>query len=43
MTKLKICGLTRQQDVDIVNGALPDFIGFVFADSRRRNLSRPPL
>ncbi|NMA25615.1 MAG: phosphoribosylanthranilate isomerase [Clostridiales bacterium] len=36
MTKLKICGLTRQQDVDIVNGALPDFIGFVFADSRRR-------
>ena len=36
MTKLKICGLTRQQDIDIVNSALPDYIGFVFADSRRR-------
>lgn len=36
MTKLKICGLTRRQDIDIVNGALPDYIGFVFAESRRR-------
>ncbi len=36
MTKLKICGLTRQQDIDIVNEMLPDYIGFVFAESRRR-------
>jgi phosphoribosylanthranilate isomerase len=36
MTKLKICGLTRQQDIDIVNEVLPDYIGFVFAESKRR-------
>ncbi len=33
---VKICGLTRMADIDAVNGALPDFIGFVFADSRRK-------
>lgn len=36
MAKIKICGLTRQQDIDIVNAALPDYIGFVFAKSRRQ-------
>lgn len=36
MTKIKICGLTRQEDIDIVNEVLPDYIGFVFAESRRR-------
>ena len=36
MTKIKICGLTRIQDIEYVNEALPDFIGFVFANSRRR-------
>jgi phosphoribosylanthranilate isomerase len=36
--KVKICGLTRQQDIDIVNVALPDYIGFVFAESRRKVL-----
>ena len=36
MTKIKICGLTRLQDIEFVNEALPDFIGFVFANSRRR-------
>ncbi len=36
MTKIKICGLTREQDIDIVNRALPDYIGFVFAESRRQ-------
>ncbi len=35
MTKIKICGLFRQQDADFVNAALPDYIGFVFAQSRR--------
>jgi phosphoribosylanthranilate isomerase len=34
--KIKICGLTRMTDIDAVNGALPDFVGFVFADSRRQ-------
>lgn len=36
MTKIKICGLTRVCDIEAVNEALPDFVGFVFADSKRR-------
>lgn len=36
MTKLKICGLSRMQDIDAVNALLPEYIGFVFAESRRR-------
>lgn len=36
MTKIKICGLTRLQDIEYVNEALPDYIGFVFAKSRRQ-------
>ncbi|HEY8348358.1 MAG TPA: phosphoribosylanthranilate isomerase [Clostridia bacterium] len=36
MTKIKICGLMREEDIDAVNAACPDYIGFVFAESRRR-------
>ena len=36
MNKVKICGLSRVEDIEIVNRVLPDFIGFVFASSRRR-------
>ena len=36
MSKVKICGLSREEDVEAVNLVLPDFIGFVFAQSRRR-------
>lgn len=36
MTKIKICGLTRLCDIEAVNHAKPDYIGFVFAPSRRR-------
>lgn len=36
MSLIKICGLKRQEDIDAVNEGLPDFIGFVFAESRRR-------
>ncbi|MCL2112208.1 MAG: phosphoribosylanthranilate isomerase [Clostridiales bacterium] len=35
-TKIKICGVSRKADIDAVNHALPDFVGFVFAPSRRR-------
>ena len=34
--KIKICGLFREGDIDYVNEALPDFIGFVFAKSSRQ-------
>ncbi|MDR1701382.1 MAG: hypothetical protein LBR56_01245 [Sporomusaceae bacterium] len=36
MSKIKICGLTRAEDIDAVNRVLPDYIGFVFAPSRRQ-------
>ncbi|WP_110463119.1 phosphoribosylanthranilate isomerase [Ruminiclostridium sufflavum] len=36
MTKIKICGLTRMQDIEFANEAMPDYIGFVFAKSRRQ-------
>ncbi len=36
MPKIKICGLTHQEDIEIVNVVLPDYIGFVFAESRRQ-------
>ncbi|MDR2554384.1 MAG: phosphoribosylanthranilate isomerase [Fibromonadaceae bacterium] len=34
--KIKICGLKNSVDVDYVNEAMPDYIGFVFAESKRR-------
>ena len=34
--KIKICGLRRKEDITYVNECLPDYIGFVFAPSRRR-------
>jgi phosphoribosylanthranilate isomerase len=32
---IKICGLTRPSDIDMVNVGKPEYIGFVFAKSRR--------
>lgn len=37
--KIKICGLTRLQDIAAVNLYLPDFIGFVFAPGSRRRVT----
>ena len=34
--KIKICGLKRNEDIEHVNEALPDYIGFVFSKSRRQ-------
>jgi phosphoribosylanthranilate isomerase len=34
--RIKICGLFREQDIDYVNEARPDYVGFVFAQSKRQ-------
>jgi len=34
--KIKICGLFRAEDIYFVNQAMPDYVGFVFAKSRRQ-------
>ena len=34
--KIKICGLRRECDVDFVNSAGVDFVGFVFAGTKRQ-------
>ena len=36
MAKLKICGLTCKEDIEAVNGAKPDFAGFIIEDSRKK-------
>lgn len=36
MPKIKICGLSREKDIDAVNHCRPDYVGFVMAESRRR-------
>lgn len=36
MVKIKICGIRRLEDVEIVNRHRPDYIGFVFAPSKRQ-------
>ena len=36
MVKIKICGLRRLEDIEIVNRYKPDYIGFVFAESKRK-------
>ncbi|MEW9082306.1 phosphoribosylanthranilate isomerase [Caldanaerobacter subterraneus] len=36
MVKVKICGLRRLEDIYYANQLQPDFIGFVFSESKRR-------
>lgn len=38
--KIKICGLTRPEDIDCVNRLMPDYIGFVFWPQSRRHVDR---
>ena len=35
-TLVKICGLSREEDIDAVNELLPDYIGFVFWPKSKR-------
>lgn len=34
--KIKICGLFREEDINYANELKPDYIGFVFAESKRK-------
>jgi phosphoribosylanthranilate isomerase len=34
--RIKICGLSRMEDIEYANLATPDYIGFVFAESGRQ-------
>lgn len=36
MTRIKVCGLSRADDIEAVNLFMPEYIGFVFAKSPRR-------
>ena len=40
MTKVKICGLTRECETEYMNRWRPDFCGFIFAGNSRRYVSR---
>ncbi|MBQ7544303.1 MAG: phosphoribosylanthranilate isomerase [Synergistaceae bacterium] len=39
MTRIKLCGLTREEDVHAANELMPDYIGFVFWENSRRYVS----
>lgn len=34
--KIKICGLTDADEIDVINKLKPDYAGFVFAESKRK-------
>ena len=40
MTKIKICGLKRVEDIEAVNELCPDYVGFVFADFSHRYVDK---
>lgn len=39
MTKIKLCGMRRTEDIAMVNRHQPDYIGFIFVPGRRRTIS----
>lgn len=40
MTKIKLCGLSRSCDVEAANALRPDYVGFVFAKTSKRAVTR---
>ncbi len=40
MTAIKLCGLTREADIKNANELKPEYIGFVFCEASRRNVSQ---
>lgn len=39
MVKIKLCGLRRREDIELVNLVRPDYVGFVFAPGTKRCIS----
>lgn len=39
MTKIKLCGLSRVEDIEVANFLLPDFVGFIFWAKSKRYIS----
>lgn len=39
MTKIKMCGLRRIEDIEAANSLLPEYIGYVFAQKSRRYIT----
>lgn len=39
MTKIKLCGIRRMEDISFVNELLPSYIGFVFAEKSKRYIT----
>lgn len=39
MTKIKLCGLRRVEDIQVANELLPDFVGFIFYPKSKRYIS----
>lgn len=39
MTKIKLCGMQKIEDIDAVNEIMPDYVGYVFAGSSRRYIT----
>lgn len=39
MTKIKLCGLSRDDDIIVANRLHPDYIGFVFFEKSKRNVT----
>ena len=39
MTKIKLCGLSRVDDIFVANRLRPDYIGFVFFEKSKRNVT----
>lgn len=39
-TRIKICGLSRIEDIAVANELLPDYIGFVFWERSKRNVTK---
>ena len=40
MTAIKLCGLTREEDIKKANEVKPEYVGFVFYEKSRRNITK---